>query len=136
MEGWRADRQKSVAGRARSIVADEILAAADLPPTVGVDATQHVVLLRSRILDETQMRFGPDNAILAERIRGHIAAGVLLDLIPHLEQFVVFVVDGGTQLDAPTLAGRLLPWRIGFDQRILRMFAEFRLHESHIPPRR
>ena len=99
-----------------------------------VRVAQHVVAHGSLVADQSQVRLHPGHAVLALGVGGHVAAGVLLDLVPDLELPVLGIVDGGAELDSPALPGRLLPRGIRLHQWVRGMFPEHGLNPLHVVP--
>ena len=95
---------------------------------------QDVVVHRSLVADQTQVRFHPRHAVPALGVGGHVAAGVLFDLVPDFELPVLGVVDGGAELDPPALPRRLLPRCVRLHQRVVGMFLEHALNPLDVVP--
>jgi len=71
--------------RTFSRIHDQIDTSHKRPFTQTVDVAQNVVAHRPCVFNQPQVGLHPLNSILAVGIRRYVAAGVLLDLIPHLE---------------------------------------------------
>ena len=99
-----------------------------------VRVAQDVVVHRSLVADQSQVRFHPGDAVLALGVGRHVAAGMLLDLVPDLELPVLGIVDGGAELDSPALARCLLPGSVRLHQRVGGMFLQHALNPLHVVP--
>ena len=99
-----------------------------------VRVAQDVVVHRSLVADQSQVRFHPGHAVRALGVGGHVAAGMLLDLVPDLELPVLGIVDGGAELDSPAFPGGLLPGCVRLHQWICGMFFEHGLNPLHVVP--